>query len=428
MDGKRNIVIIGGGIIGNTTAYFLTRHPKFNPALHSITILEAGSAIATGASGKAGGLLALWAYPSSLVPLSYKLHAELAAEHDGPEKWGYRKVKCGSIEASVPESKIAEMQKRIAAATQNGPDGKTWEKLPKQDTAAQGLLKDAPLPDELDWVDRDVVVDWSEMGRGGAVDTAQVHPYHFTMSMAGLAEAAGVRTRTKTQVTGINVAGDKVEGVEYMDRATGQTVTLDGVTDLIVAAGPWTGKLLPRSKVDGLRAHSVVYEADVSAFAIFTDVELPRTFVPAHRAARGEKRMHKGRVDPEIYARPFNEAYACGEPDTLVPLPDVVDDVRYDEGLCDDLAAYVGTFSPALGTAPIKAKQACYLPRHMRFGQESGPLIGKTVVPGLYVASGHTCWGIQNAPATGKLMSEIVFDGEATSSNIENLDPRKFKV
>ncbi|KAJ2965238.1 hypothetical protein NQ176_g10710 [Zarea fungicola] len=116
------------------------------------------------------------------------------------------------------------------------------------------------------------------------------------------------------------------------------------------------------------------------------------------------------------------------EPDTLIPLPEVVDDVAYDEDLCDDLASYIATFSPVLGAAPIKAKQACYLPRHMRFGQESGPLIGKTLAEGLFVASGHTCWGIQNAPATGRLMSEIVFDGEATSANIESLDPRKFRV
>ncbi|KAM3496792.1 hypothetical protein MY10362_009837 [Beauveria mimosiformis] len=431
MDGQRNIVIIGGGIIGNTTAYFLTRHPKFNPAVHRIIILEAGSAIATGASGKAGGLLALWAYPSCLVPLSYRLHAELAAEHNGPARWGYRKVKCGTVEASVPESKIAAMRARRREATpgpQGGEEGKTWQKLPKQDATAQELLKEAPLPKELDWVDDDVVLDWAEMARGGAADTAQVHPYHFTVSMAGLAEAVGVKTRTKAQVTNIKVANGKVEGVEYKDRETGATVSLDDVTDLIVAAGPWTGKLLPRSKVDGLRAHSVVYEADLSAFAVFTDVELPRSFVPEHRAAKGEKRMHKGRVDPEIYARPFKEAYACGEPDTLVPLPDVVDDVRHDEGLCDDITAYIATFSRVLGAAPVKTKQACYLPRHMRFGQESGPLVGRTVVPGLYVASGHTCWGVQNAPATGKLMAEMLFDGEATSSNIENLDPRKFKV
>ncbi|OAA72541.1 FAD dependent oxidoreductase [Cordyceps fumosorosea ARSEF 2679] len=429
MDGKRNIVIIGGGIIGNTTAYFLTRHPKFNPALHSITILEAGSAIATGASGKAGGLLALWAYPSCLVPLSYKLHAELAAEHNGPERWGYRKVQCGSIAASVSESRIAELQTTTRAAGAGATteeDGKAWEKLPKQDIAAQELLEGgAPLPDELDWVDRDVVLDWSEMSRGGAADTAQVHPYQFTLGMAELAAAAGVTTRNKMQVTAIKTAADgKVSGVEYKDRATGTTATLDDITDLIVAAGPWTGRLLPRSKVEGLRAHSVVYEADLSAFAVFSDVALPRSFVPAHR----QKRTHKGRVDPEIYARPFKEAYACGEPDTLIPLPEVVDEVRHDDALCDDLAAYVATFSRVLAAAPIKARQACYLPRHMRFGQESGPLIGATTVPGLYVASGHTCWGIQNAPATGKLMAEIVLDGKASSADIDNLDPRKFKV
>jgi glycine/D-amino acid oxidase-like deaminating enzyme len=49
-------------------------------------------------------------------------------------------------------------------------------------------------------------------------------------------------------------------------------------------------------------------------------------------------------------------------------------------------------------------------------------------MPGLLVAAGHTCWGIQNGPGTGKLMSEFVFDGAATSADVEQLDPRKFKV
>ena len=45
--------------MGCTTAYFLTRHPLYDPLKHKITLLEA-SKIAGGASGKAGGLLALW--------------------------------------------------------------------------------------------------------------------------------------------------------------------------------------------------------------------------------------------------------------------------------------------------------------------------------------------------------------------------------
>lgn len=118
----------------------------------------------------------------------------------------------------------------------------------------------------------------------------------------------------------------------------------------------------------------------------------------------------------------------AGEPDTALALPETADEVQIDEAQCDDIISYISTISPVLASAPIKAKQACYLPQHIRFGQESGPLVGRTTVPGLWIASGHTCWGIQNGPGTGKLMSEFIFDGAATSANIDNLDPRKFKV
>ena len=117
-----------------------------------------------------------------------------------------------------------------------------------------------------------------------------------------------------------------------------------------------------------------------------------------------------------------------GEPDRNIPLPDTADKVKFDETYCDDLLAYVATVSPALAAAPVKTKQACYLPRHMRFGEERAPLVGPTLVPGLYVASGHTCWGIQNGPATGFLMAEILLDGEARSADISKLDPRRCKV
>jgi glycine/D-amino acid oxidase-like deaminating enzyme len=120
--------------------------------------------------------------------------------------------------------------------------------------------------------------------------------------------------------------------------------------------------------------------------------------------------------------------FAAGEPDSVVPLPETADQVQVEEAYCDDIISYFATVSPVLAAAPVKAKQACYLPRHIRFGQESGPLIGPTTTPGLWVAAGHTCWGIQNGPGTGKLMSEYIFDGEAKSANVSNLDPRKFKV
>ena len=64
----------------------------------------------------------------------------------------------------------------------------------------------------------------------------------------------------------------------------------------------------------------------------------------------------------------------------------------------------------------------------MRFGNERGPLIGPTSVAGLWIASGHTCWGIQNGPATGYLMAQYLLEGVARGAKVDKLDPRKFKV
>lgn len=72
MPEKRNIVIIGGGIIGCTTAYYLSHHLGFDLESVKITVLEASAfGAAQGASGKAGGLAARWAYPRELVDVSY---------------------------------------------------------------------------------------------------------------------------------------------------------------------------------------------------------------------------------------------------------------------------------------------------------------------------------------------------------------------
>ncbi|EGY18163.1 oxidoreductase [Verticillium dahliae VdLs.17] len=397
---KKNIVIVGGGIIGSTTAYFLSRHPKFNPALHKITLLEATS-IAAGASGKAGGLLALWAYPQPLVPLSYRLHAELAAEHGGAERWGYRRVGCGSFDATVTRAKLDAVEQASAAraaavpGANDGEEQKGWERLPKQDDAAEALLKDSVVPKDLDWVDHEIIDSYQEMGHPGATETAQVHPFHFTTSMAALAAEKGVDIRTRAKLTKINSSPTGVESVERHRHR--------------------------RPNVEGLRAHSVVYDATVSPYAVFTRVLLPEDYVPAHRVVKGQRRKHKRVVDPEIYARPFGEVYACGEPDRTDPLPDTADLVRVDEANCDDLLAYIATFSPQLAAARVKAKQACYLPQ-----REGGPLIGATSTPGLWVAAGHTCWGIQNGPATGKLMAEYVMDGKTSSSDISEMDPRRY--
>lgn len=211
--------------------------------------------------------------------------------------------------AATPDGKLEDGEAK---------DGKEWEKLPKQDETAASLLADSSFPSDLDWIDPKLVQYYEEMGSPGFTETAQVHPFHFTTAIAELAQSAGVDIRTQAKVTKITTPGssqeDGTKTVEYEDRQHDSAVrVIGGVTDVIVTAGPWTGTLLPRSKVEGLRAHSVVYEADVSPYAVFTDIQLPSDYVPEHRARLGQKRKHRGNVDPEIYARPFGEVYACGE-------------------------------------------------------------------------------------------------------------------
>jgi glycine/D-amino acid oxidase-like deaminating enzyme len=73
----KNVVIVGGGIHGSSTAYFLSQRPGVQ-----VTVVER-TAIAAAASGKAGGFLAREWGSGPTVQLhqkSFDMHAELASE------------------------------------------------------------------------------------------------------------------------------------------------------------------------------------------------------------------------------------------------------------------------------------------------------------------------------------------------------------
>jgi glycine/D-amino acid oxidase-like deaminating enzyme len=407
-DSLRNIVIVGGGIIGSTTAYYLTRHPSYNPSIHKITIIEAQS-IASGASGKSGGLLALWAYPANIVPLSFKLHAELATEHDGGNRWGYRTVHCGSLRA-------AGQVRQVSSGEAEAEGSKEWQKLPKTNSKGKEFATD--IPHDLDWFDPGAVRSYTEMGTPET--TAQVHPFQFTTSMADLAQQAGVQV-TLGSVTALDYSGPHgVKSVTYEDKVTKHIHTLPA-TDIVLAAGPWTSHVFPEAPIDAIRAHSVIIKAEVTPYAVFSEIDLPRDF--GRNDNRDVKRRRHGlTVSPEMYARPDGTVYACGEGDSSIPLPKSSDLVVCDEDRCQDIIDYCGSISAPMGKGEVLVKQACYLPSVSGSG---GPLIGKTGIRGLFMATGHTCWGIQNSCATGKLISEFVFDGEAKSARIDSLDPRR---
>ncbi|KAJ1833122.1 hypothetical protein LPJ63_003012 [Coemansia sp. RSA 2711] len=104
--GRETIVVIGAGIVGVSTAYFTAKklaaeYPaEKRPRVVLVEQCEPGCS----ASGKSGGFLARhWSDGTDteqLAQFSYDLHAKLAQEHNGPERWGYRPLNtfCAEID------------------------------------------------------------------------------------------------------------------------------------------------------------------------------------------------------------------------------------------------------------------------------------------------------------------------------------------
>ncbi|KAH3686541.1 hypothetical protein WICPIJ_002482, partial [Wickerhamomyces pijperi] len=270
------------------------------------------------------------------------------------------------------------------------------------------------LPSDLNWIRDDIISDWSELG--GKDSTAQVHPYKFTNFILRKAVESGAVELILGKVEEILFSEDTgaAIGLNYaptknaaMNDTEEESIEILG-DQIVLSMGPWTSKILPDCPISGLRAHSITiapHKGMVSPYAIFTELKI----------GRGKY------VSPEMYARK-EEVYVCGEGDTLVDLPETTDDVEVIKEKCDELFHYVGKLSPNLSRGHIVKRQACYLPV-LDVPSSSGPLIGETNVENLYLASGHSCWGINNAPGTGKILAELILEGECRSADISALDP-----
>ncbi|KAF3315918.1 hypothetical protein TWF173_003114 [Orbilia oligospora] len=200
----------------------------------------------------------------------------------------------------------------------------------------------------------------------------------------------------------------KVKGVEVEFDGIRETKIIEADV-VVVAAGPWTSRLLPNIPVSTQRAHSITIstQTPVSPHALFTNIKLKNGSL----------------ATPEIYPR-TDEIYACGDVDKHAPLPKFARDVKVDEGRCRQIMKNISVVSEILEYGEITAMQACYLP-YSEIGP--GPSVGW--VPGMRnvaVAAGHSCWGICNAPGTGKLLTELICEGRISSANIQSLDPGRY--
>ncbi|HEV2954545.1 MAG TPA: FAD-dependent oxidoreductase [Xanthobacteraceae bacterium] len=327
------------------------------------TVIERAG-IACAASGKSGGFLALdWCDGAPLEALARRSFALHArlAAEIGGD-WGYRRM------TTYAGFAAARAGRRSAGGFR------------------------------LDWVGDDV-----SLGQrlGGTTTTAQVHPGRFTQALIGAAQPhAELRLG---RVTGVVREGASVVSVAV----DGATVAGDAV---VIAMGPWSmlaAAWLPLPAVFGLKGHSLVFETGtrVPPEALFLDY-----------------REESGAVHaPEVFPRADGTTYVCAiSSESPVPLDPAA--VVPDEGAIERLKAMCARLSPVLAQSPILARQACFRP----VTRDGLPLIGR--LPGLanaYVATGHSVWGILNAPATGEAMAELILDGAARTVDLAPFDPAR---
>jgi glycine/D-amino acid oxidase-like deaminating enzyme len=355
-----HVVICGGGVIGAATAYFLScRGTK-------ATIVER-TGLACGASGKAGGFLALdWCDGTPLQALarrSFALHAQLPQRIGGD--WGYRRL-----------------------STYGGVAG------------ARNRVRQRGADDEYGWLSAGVAV---SQALGTPETTAQVHPGLFTAAMMRAAEAQGAELRAG-RVTGVVTNGGRALGVEV----DGATIACDAV---VIAMGPWSilaAAWLPLPAVFGLKGHSLVFETG--------------TRIPAEAAFLEYREASGAIATPEIFPRSDGTTYVCAI-SSESPLPIDPADIAPDRGALERLETMCRDISPVLGQAKIIARQACYRP----VARDGLPLIGRVPgVTGAYVATGHSVWGILNAPATAEAMAELITEGAARAIDLAPFDPARF--
>ncbi|KAK1681706.1 hypothetical protein QYE76_042554 [Lolium multiflorum] len=368
----RRVVVCGGGVVGACTAYFLSTHA----ASPTVPTLVEKSSPACAASGKAGGFLALdWSDStpalSALARASFALHGRLAAALHGASAYGFRPVHTLSI------------------------------CLPSQPTELA-----SPHPLLPSWVDPSASAAPPRV-LGTPDTTAQVHPGLFTKAVLA---ASGAEV----------VIGEVERVVVRQGRVVGVAVKGRGVVDadaVVLALGPWSGRFdLVKDVFDvsGLKAHSIVLRPGNP------DKITPHCLFLSYQPEPGAKML-----DPEVYPRPTGEVYICGmskdeevpdDPATIVGEPDSI-------AMLHKIAGRVSSQLKTEEGAEVVAEQACYLP----CTNDGLPVIGEMPgVKGCYVATGHSCWGILNAPATGAALAELILDGQAKIVDLTPFSPARF--
>lgn len=376
-DSGRDVVVIGGGIVGTAAAALLSM------AGAKVTLVER-EGLASGASGANSGVVQHPFDPilAGLYGETVTLYRELSAADLGFQLGA---SPAGMLYVSEDEAAVRRVDAALA---------ETFPDLVREVVSGAGLrlVEPAVAPDL--WACR--------VGIG-----YPVQPAGSTYAYAALAERSGGTIRLGRAAT-LDLCGDTVVGVVV----DGSRIEADAV---LVAAGPWSPELVDPSG----RWLPIQYR-----WGVVVEVELATG--PRHVLEEAE-------IDAVIGAAPDGRPLAF-DPDealedfSLVPLAGLASVGSTFLARQPDPAAWVerlllraSRFVPSVAEAPIRGSRACARPQSL----DGRPLVGR--VPGrrgLFICAGHGAWGISTGPASARLVVDQILGRDPLIP--EALDPGRF--
>jgi len=373
--------IIGGGIVGTCTAYFLAQGGE------DVLLLERGE-LCSGTSKQCNGsIVSGMERLSAYACRSKELYVQFAAESEA----GFEYHQKGSFRLIGSEAKATHMSAVVERQRQ------------------EGMTARLISPEELKQCEPNI--DISRIL--AAVDypgDAEVNPYLAVRVIAKAASRVGTRILPRTEVRGAQWNPTR-RLFEIM--TSGGTVE---ATRLVIAAGVWTGPIGEmlgiRIPVSPLRGQVIVTgNSEPLVNRKINETESLKTTV------RNADREVELLVTSVIEPTPHNN-YLIGRSEERVGYEN-----RTTTSVLRELCTRAASYIPALRTLDIIRSYAGLRP----VTPDGLPIISAVAeMPGLFVAAGHGGNGITLGPITGLLLSEMIL-GKSLSLPIALFDLNRFR-
>ncbi len=365
MTDSPDVLIVGGGVVGCATAYFLTRDG------YSVTLIERDS-IASHASGFAyGGLSPIVGIieDDPVLPLSEAseaIHAELAERLPAESGVEYEHRLKTSLTLATNPIQVEELREAHDWLKGNYKGRVEWH-----DEASVRALEPRVGP--------------SVMAGLLADRSGEVEPYKFTLALWQAAEKAGAVMRN-AEVTGVTRKAGNISGVVL---SSGEVIEAGA---FVLAAGPWMGKATE-----------------------WLGVDMPIS------PLKGQILRLQAPGDPLAVSLSWAHNYATTKPDGLIWCGTTEERVGFDETPTaygrDTIMSSVIEVLPYLADAELVHHTACLRP----IAPDGLPVVGPAPGnDGVVIASGTGRKGIFLGPAMAKVAAEMA-TGRTPSVDVSGL-------